>query len=114
MKKSIADLQLQLSQIRPAVAGVKNSKQVYTAAFGLKNQATGQSLQTTDLFRIASISKSFVATGVMQLVEKKKLRLDDDVSKLLGFEIRNPTFPHAIITLKMLLSHRSSLNDSRG
>lgn len=97
-----------------SVAVVKNNKIVYTSAFGLKNKETGETLETTGLFRIASISKSFVATSIMQLLEKKKLNLDDDVTKLAGFTVRNPQFPNTVITLKMLLSHRSSLNDSRG
>ena len=50
----------------------------------------------------------------MQLVDKRKLRLDDDVSKLAGCTIRNPKFPDKIITLRMLLSHTSSINDSQG
>ena len=97
-----------------SVAVVKENKIVYTAAFGLKNKESGEALETTDLFRIASISKSFVATSILQLVEKKKLGLDDDVSQLIGFTVRNPQFPNTVITLKMLLSHRSSINDSRG
>jgi CubicO group peptidase (beta-lactamase class C family) len=53
-----------------SVAVIKNNKPVYVKAFGLKNAATNEKLDTTDIFRIASISKSFVATAVMQLVEK--------------------------------------------
>ncbi|RYY68851.1 MAG: class A beta-lactamase-related serine hydrolase [Chitinophagaceae bacterium] len=97
-----------------SVAVVKDGKMIYSNAFGLKNAARNEKLSTTDIFRIASISKSFVATSIMQLVEKKKLRLDDDVSKLVGFQVRNPQFPETVITLSMLLSHRSSINDSRG
>lgn len=97
-----------------SVAVVKDGRLIYTHAFGLKDQASGQPLQTTDLFRIASISKSFSATSIMQLVQKKKLHLSDDVSRLMGFKVRNPRFPETVITLKMLLSHTSSLNDSQG
>jgi len=71
-------------------------------------------LESSDLFRIASISKSFTATGLMQLVEKGTLSLDDDVSELIGFRIRNPKFPNTVITLRMLLSHTSSINDQQG
>ncbi len=51
-------------------------------------------------------------TAIMQLVAKKLISLDQDVSELVGFKIRNPKFPNTVITLKMLLSHRSSINDS--
>lgn len=97
-----------------SVAVVKNNKLIYTNAFGLKDAENNIALKTTDIFRIASISKSFSATSVMQLVEKKKLNLGDDVSNLIGFKVRNPKFPERVITLKMLLSHTSSLNDSEG
>ena len=97
-----------------SVSVVKNNKLVYTKAFGLKDAATKTALSTSDIFRIASISKSFSATSIMQLVEKKKLSLDDDVSGLIGFKVRNPKFPETIITLRMILSHTSSLNDREG
>src|SRR5699024_10473267 len=66
------------------------------------------------LFRIASISKSFTVTALMQLVEEKKLSLKDDVSNLIGFQVRNPHYPDQVITLEMLLSHTSGINDSEG
>ncbi|MGC4096129.1 MAG: serine hydrolase domain-containing protein [Nitrospira sp.] len=97
-----------------SVAVVKKGDIIYAHSFGYKNKETQTLLSNTDIFRIASISKSFSATSVMQLTEAKKLSLDDDVSKLLGFKIRNPKFPETIITLKMLLSHTSSLNDGQG
>lgn len=97
-----------------SVAVVKKGKIIYTHSFGLKNLANKAALSNDDIFRIASISKSFSATSVMQLVEAKKLSLDDDVSKLVGFEVRNPKFPDKVITLKMLMSHTSSLNDKQG
>ena len=97
-----------------SVAVVKNNRIVYTQAFGVKDRETNTPLTTDCLFRIASISKSFSATSIMQLVEKKKLSLDDDVSDLMGFKIRNPKFPETVITLRLLLSHLSSINDSQG
>lgn len=97
-----------------SVAVVKNSQVVYAQSFGLKNQVTQTTLSNSDIFRIASISKSFSATAIMQLVEKRLISLDDDMSKLVGFIIRNPKFPETPITLKMVLSHRSSINDSQG
>lgn len=107
----------QLMQEHPvmglSIAVVKEGKVVHTQALGWKEEGK-VSLQTSDLFRIASISKSFTATGLLQLVEKGKISLDDEVSSLIGFPIRNPKFPDRVITLRMLLSHTSSLNDSQG
>lgn len=97
-----------------SVAVVKDGKLFYTHSFGLKNIENNIPLTNDHLFRIASISKSFTVTSLMQLIEKKKLKLTDDASKLMGFTVRNPRFPDKVITLKMLLSHTSSINDSQG
>ena len=97
-----------------SVAVVTHNKIIYTHSFGLKNFETNTPLMDDCLFRIASISKSFSATSIMQLVEDKKLSLEDDISKLVGFKIRNPKYPETIITLKMVMSHRSSINDGEG
>ncbi len=97
-----------------SVAVVKNNQLIYTHAFGVKDRETNTPLTTDCIFRIASISKSFSATSIMQLVEKKKLSLDADISDLMGFKVRNPKYPETVITLRLLLSHLSSINDSQG
>ena len=83
-------------------------------AEGLADVATGRKLTAGDPVRIASISKLVTAIGVMRLVEAGKLDLDADVSGYLGWELRNPAFPDEPITLRLLLSHRSSLTDAAG
>ena len=102
------------SAVGASVAVVKEGKIIYTHSFGYKNLEDKVPLSDKDIFRIASISKSFSATSVMQLIEKGILHLDDDFGDLVGFKIRNPKFPDEKITLKMALSHTSSLNDSQG
>ena len=97
-----------------SVAVVKNNQVVFTNAYGFKNEQTREPLATHHLFRIASISKSFTATAIMQQIQKRKLSLDDDISPLVGFIVRNPAYPEQPITLRMILSHRSSINDSQG
>lgn len=113
-EQAIAQLMHETPVMGLSVAVVKNNKLIYTKAFGLKDAEAKVPLSTTDLFRIASISKSFSATSIMQLIEKKKLSLEDDVSDLMGFKVRHPKYPQTVITLRMLLSHTSSLNDSEG
>jgi CubicO group peptidase (beta-lactamase class C family) len=72
----------------------------------------GRPITIDDPVRVASVSKLVVALGVMRLVEQGRLDLDEDVSKRLGWEVRNPRFPQVPITLRLLLSHRSSLKDN--
>ncbi len=80
-------------------------------ASGMADRATGRRVTADDPVRIASISKLAVALGVMRMVEAGQLDLDRDVSAWLGWELRNPAFPGAPVTLRHLLSHRSGLID---
>lgn len=97
-----------------SVAVVKKNNIVFSSAYGYNDLQAKTPLSTENLFRIASISKSFSATSILQLVEQKKISLDQDVSELIGFPVRHPKFPSTTITVRMLLSHTSSINDSQG
>jgi D-alanyl-D-alanine carboxypeptidase len=60
----------------------------YTKAYGYPDLATESPMQLDDRFRVVSNTKTFVATELLQLVDKKKLRLDDAIGKFkLGFDI---------------------------
>ncbi|MES2336780.1 MAG: serine hydrolase domain-containing protein [Pseudomonadota bacterium] len=80
-------------------------------ARGQADRATRRRVTADDPVRVASISKLVVALGVMRLVERGTLDLDADVSDVLGWRLRNPAFPDAPVTLRLLLSHRSGLTD---
>lgn len=110
----IKEMMKEMDVVGLSVAVVKKGKIVYNNSFGLKDIATNTPLANNDIFRIASISKSFSATAIMQLMEAKKLSLDDDFSKLVGFTVRNPKFPQTVITLRMIMSHTAGINDSQG
>lgn len=97
-----------------ALVAVNDGQVVLNERYGVKNLETGEPIAKDDIFRIASISKSFTATAIMQLVEQGKLNLQQDVSELVGFKVRNPKFPEKVITVEMLLSHTSSMNDANG
>lgn len=81
-------------------------------AAGVADLATGRAVTADDPVRVASISKLVVAIGVLRLVEAGSLDLDRDVSDYLGYRLRNPAFPDTPVTLRMLLSHTSSLTDT--
>ena len=81
---------------------------------GFADKAAARKITANDPVRVASISKLVTTVGVMRLVEAGKLDLDTDVSKYLGWKLRNPAFANIPITLRMLTSHRSSLTDAAG
>ena len=63
------------------------------------------------IFVLASISKTFIALAVMQLVEMKQLDLDKDINQYLSITttIFHPFFPNVSITMRHILSHRSGI-----
>ncbi len=81
------------------------------ARFAANGRDCAAPLRPDGLMRIASISKMVTAAEVVRLAQRKQLLLDQDVSSLLGFELRNPAFPSQAITLRQLLNHTSSVID---
>ena len=94
-----------------SAAVVKDGKIVYNKSFGYKDWENKIPLANDDVMRIASISKSFTATSLLQFVDQGVISLDDDISELIGFTIRNPHHPDTPITLRMVLSHTASIRD---
>lgn len=101
-----------------SVVAVRHGEIVYSQQLGNKRMATATSpalpADANTMFRIASISKFVTAIGTMKMVEQGRLSLDTDISDYLGYRLRNPNFPDQAITLRMLLSHTSSLSDEGG
>lgn len=62
-------------------------------------------------FRVASVSKLVMAFGALALCERGMLALDADVSETVGYPVRNPRYPDAPVTLRMLLTHTASVMD---
>jgi CubicO group peptidase (beta-lactamase class C family) len=98
---------------RPAEVRVAFDANVITdiRAHGLADRAARRRVTADDPVRVASVSKTVVALGVLRLVEAGQLDLDRDVSDYLGWRLRNPAYPDTPVTLRLLLSHKSSLSD---
>lgn len=98
-----------------SIAVVKGDSIIYRNIKGYRvlpqDGKPGERLKGDDLFDIMSVSKTFVATAIMHLVEQKKMKLDDPADKYLDFKLRNPRYPDVPITVKQLLTHTSSLNE---
>jgi D-alanyl-D-alanine carboxypeptidase len=74
---------------------------------GYDDLETKRPMSVGDRFRIGSVTKSFIATIVLQLVDEGKLSLDDSVEEWLPGLVPNGS----AITIRFLLSHRSGLFD---
>ncbi len=97
------------------VGVVADQELVWSSAFGHSNVAEKLPMTPQTKFRMASHSKLFTATAIMQLREQGKLRLDDPVTKHLPwFRVKpaNPDDP--AITIEELLMHGSGLPREAG
>jgi len=96
-----------------AMVGIAFTSRGDVASFaeGTADPHSGRKVTIDDPARIASVSKMFVAIGVLKLVERNRLDLDADVSSYLGWTLRNPAHPEEPISLRTLLSHTGSIRD---
>lgn len=92
-----------------SAAIIKDNKVIWSKGFGIYDRENGKKATNETIYLVASISKTFTATALMQLYEKGLFDLDDDVNKYLPFSLRNPNYPDKPITFRMLLAHQSSL-----
>lgn len=85
---------------------------INSAYYGYQDRENNIKTTANTIYRVASISKVIVALGVMHLVEEGIIDINEDISNYLGYSIRNPYFPNDVITIKMLMTQTSSLNDA--
>jgi CubicO group peptidase (beta-lactamase class C family) len=98
---------------------IRGGQVVYGGHFGRRyihptDRALDLPVNERTMFRIASISKLVVSVAVMRLVDEGRLDLDADVSEALGWRLRHPQHPQTPLSLRLLMSHRSGLNDAGG
>src|SRR5438128_11196793 len=66
-----------------SLAILKDGKIIKAEGYGLANVELNVPAKPDTIFKIGSVSKQFIATGIMILVEEGKVGLDDKVSKFL-------------------------------
>lgn len=93
-----------------AVGIVQEDEIIYAQGFGVKSLLTQEPITTKSMFHMASVSKPFVATALMQLAEKGLIGLDDAViNHLPYFKIDDERYSQ--LTIKQMLTHTSGLPD---
>lgn len=92
------------------VGMVEAGRIIYTRYFGVQSLDTGAPVSADTIWGVASISKCFVATAVMQLVEAGQVELDTPlICYLPEFRLDDPRSSQ--ITLRQMLSHTSGMPD---
>ena len=92
-----------------SAAIVKENELIWAKGYGLYDIENNKEADKVTIYLVASISKTFTATAIMQLYEQGYFDLDDDVNEYLDFNLRNPKYPDDKITFRMLLAHQSSI-----
>lgn len=86
-----------------AVGIVRNQEIFYVKGFGTSDIRTGSPVGEGTMFHMASVSKTCVATGIMQLVQQEKIELDSPVVQYLPYFKLND-HNYADITVRQLLN----------
>ena len=98
-----------------AIIAVNASGIVYQKSFGYDSPLNSSQRQPIDalnsVFLLASISKTFIAVAVMQMVEANRLNLDADINQYLSpmLNVVHPQYPNVTITMRHLLMHASGI-----
>lgn len=93
-----------------AVGVMLDNEVVYAKGFGVQDLNSNTPLNQQSLFHMASVSKPFVATAIMQLVEKGKMALDSTIVHYLPyFKMKDERYKD--ITIRQVLSHSTGIPD---
>ena len=83
---------------------------IWAKGFGMSDLVAKTPATPKTVYRIASITKLFTSTALMQLRDAGKLGLDDPVAKFIpGFKVGDPFPDDPPITVRHLLTHTSGL-----
>lgn len=106
---AVVEADMKAADVPGAVVGVwQKGKGSYLMAFGESDVNAGTPMKTTDVFREASITKTYTAVEILTLVDSGKLSLDDTLSK---WDFSEGLPNRDKVTVRMLLNHTSGYPD---
>ncbi len=87
----------------------------YSFASGVSDKATRSELSTSQTFRIASVTKTFVAATILRLWEDNRLSLDDPITRYISIThadtLKSDGYDVGNITIRHLLTHSGGLSE---
>ncbi|MEF8847764.1 MAG: serine hydrolase domain-containing protein [Candidatus Thermoplasmatota archaeon] len=95
------------------VSVIKNDSVVWSSSYGFSSLYVPKKACLESIYVSGSISKCVTSTAMMQIIENESydIDLDDNVSRWLPFDLKNPKFPDREITFRMVLAQQSSLKE---
>jgi D-alanyl-D-alanine carboxypeptidase len=95
-----------------AIVGVWHGENKFIYSIGVSKTETNQNMEADFHFRIGSVTKTFIATVILQLIDEGKLSLDDKLNSFELAGVNMDTIPNSeLITLRQLLNMTSGLYD---
>ena len=88
-----------------SIVVIKDQKIIKSAGYGLANVELNVAATPETVYKIGSVSKQFIATGILLLIQDGKISLDDNVSKFL----EGTPDAWKPITIRHLLTHTSGI-----
>src|SRR5690242_14673587 len=88
---------------------------IFAAERGYADREAGKAIRRDSIFRLASVTKPFVAVAALAMMEKDLIRLDDPVTRYLPYftpKLADGSTPS--ITLRHLVTHTSGLSYDYG
>lgn len=93
-----------------AVGVIRGNKIIYARGFGVKRLGSADTIGVQSSFHMASVSKPFVAMGILQLADRGRLSLDSPLTRYIPyFKMKDPRYTR--ITIRQMLTHTSGFPD---
>ncbi len=94
-----------------AVSVIRDGEIDWIKGYGYANVAAKTPVGKNTRFTVGDPAQVVIAVAFLQLQEKGKIALDDDINAYLPFQVVHPYFPQAKLTPRMLLAHSSGIQD---
>ena len=91
------------------VVGIVDERGSSVVSYGKLDNGTDEEVNGDTLFEIGSITKTFTALLLQDMIERGEMKLDDPVAKYLPASVKLPTRNGKEITLRHLATHTSGL-----
>ncbi|MGD2183632.1 serine hydrolase domain-containing protein [Lusitaniella coriacea] len=107
--QDVLDMGVEEGEMPGATMAISTPQGNWIGASGLSNREKKTPMQPNDRFAIASISKTFVAVVVLQLVEEGELDLEESIDTYLPEEVSEEIPYSDRVTVRQLLNHTSGV-----
>lgn len=109
LRREIPQIMAQAGIVGATVSLVDGDRVIMARGFGWADKAKARRVNAETLFHIGSLSKTFAALSVMQLVERGKVDLDAPMTRYVPELRLLPRFPGNTITVRSVLDHHSGI-----